>query len=177
MDRNRVELLIKAGFLKGVVGKVGNWVFRRQQGGQIVYYPKYEGRVSNTPKQQKSRSKFREAVHYANKAMQIPDIKAAYLAIAKNNNTRNVHLLATQNYLKGIHIPLPVPPSVTKYASWEEILREIHQMQSLALGKRRRRSRIALDRQPIASPLPRKVNDGDRRQGKCAGNRGYCNTT
>ncbi len=176
MERNRLEYLFNAGFLKGLSGKFGNWVFR-QQNGRTVFYARYQGPVSNTPKQQKSRSKFRDAVHYANQAMLVPEIKAAYLAIAKMEKKKNVHLLATQYFLKGIHIPLTVPPSVTKYASWEEILREIHQMQPLAPSKHRRRQRLSLCRKPIASPLPRKVNVGERRQGKWVGNRGYCNTT
>ncbi len=149
----------------GLSGKFGNWVFR-QQNGRTVFYARYQGPVSNTPAQQKSRSKFRDAVHYANQAMLVPEIKTAYAVIAKKKKKKNVHLLATQYYLKGIHIPLPMPPRVTKYASWEEILREIHEMQPLAPTKRRRRSRIALGRKPIASSLPRKVVVGDRRQGK-----------
>ncbi len=160
----------------GLSGKFGNWVFR-QQNGRTVFYARYQGPVSNTPKQQKSRSKFRDAVHYANQAMLLPEIKTAYAAIAKKKKKKNVHLLATQYFLKGIHIPLPVPPRVTKYANWEEILREIHQMKPLASSKCRRRQRITLDRKPIASPWPRKVIAGERRQGKWTSALGYCNTT
>ncbi len=154
MERDRLEYLIKAGLLKGVVGTFGNWVFRRQQGGQIVYYVKYSGPVSNTPKQQKSRSSFRDAVHYANQAMQLPEIKAKYIAVAKEIKKYNVHLLATQYYLKGIHFPLQVSPAATKYASWEAILREIHLMRSVHQGRPKRRPMASVAIKPaLPSPL------------------------
>ncbi len=160
----------------GLSGKFGNWVFR-QQNGRTVFYARYQGPVSNTPAQQKSRSKFRDAVHYANQAMLVPEIKAEYAAIAKKKKKKNVHLLATQYFLKGIHIPLPVPPRVTKYANWEEILREIHQMQSLAPSKRRRRQKSSLGRKSTKAPIPRKAHHGDAKQGKCVGYLGSYNTT
>ncbi len=179
MERDRLEYLIKAGLLKGVLGTFGNWVFRRQKGGHIVHYLKYSGPVSNTPKQQKSRSKFREAVQYANQAMLVPDIKAKYATIAKKKKKYNVHLLATQYYLKGIHIPLPMaePRKEGKYESWEAILQEIHQMQSLLASKKRRRQKNLLGRKPTPSPTPQKPPIGNRQQGKWTSNLGYHNTT
>ncbi len=157
MERDRLEYLIKAGFLKGMVGTYGNWVFRRQKGGHIVHYLKYSGPVSNTPKQQKSRSKFRDAVQYANQAMLVPEIRAEYAMIAKNKKKNNVHLLATQYFLKGIHIPLSVTPLRSKYASWEAMLKEIHQMQPVLPSKCRRRQKVKLGREPMSSLSTRKA--------------------
>ncbi len=176
MERDRLGYLIKAGFLKGVVGTFGNWVFRRQHGGHIVYYLKYSGPVSNTPKQQKSRGKFRDAVYYANRAMLIPEIKAAYTAIAKNKKKLNVHLLATQYFLKGIHIPLPLPLT-SKYASWEAILQEIHQMRPVLPSKGRRRRRASVVIKPTMPLLPRNVNIAYSKQGTSLGNLDFYNTT
>ncbi len=173
MERDRLEYLIKAGLLKGVVGTFGNWVFRRQKGGHIVHYLKYSGPVSNTPKQQKSRSKFRDAVHYANQAMLIPEIKAAYTAMAKNKKKNNIHLLATQYFLKGIHIPLPLPLA-SKYASWEAILEEIHQMQP---SKGRRRSGASKVIKPALPILQRYVQIMNTKQCTSLGKLGFYNTT
>ncbi len=177
MERDRLEYLIKVGFLKGLVGTFGNWVFRRQHGGHIVYYLKYSGPVSNTPKQQKSRNKFRDAVHYANQAMLVPEIKAAYITIAKNKKKLNVHLLATQYFLKGIHIPLPLPLA-TKYACWEAILQEIHQMQPYLPNKsRRRRSRASKVIKPALPSLQRNVQIIYTKHCNGFGNLGFYNTT
>ncbi len=176
MERDRLEYLIKAGLLKGVVGTFGNWVFRRQQGGHIVHYLKYSGPVSNTPKQQKSRSKFRDAVHYANQAMLVPEIKAAYTATAKNKKKNNVHLLATQYFLKGIYIPLPVTLA-TKYASWEAILQEIHLMQPHLPSKGRRRSRASKVIKPALPLLQRKVKIKDTKPCTRLGKLSFYNTT
>lgn len=93
--------LILHPLIERMQGKIGDLVFRKAHTGQmsVIRRANMSG-VKWSPAQKEHRQRFKEAVIYAKRAMQVPEVRALYVEKAREKNKRPFDM-AVSDYFQG----------------------------------------------------------------------------
>lgn len=86
--------------LRELRGKMGGWTYRRMYGKQTIMKTPDMSKVKWSEAQKESRQHFRQAIHYAHRAMADPRVRVRYEKRAKKAG-RQPFRVAVSDFLKG----------------------------------------------------------------------------
>ena len=86
--------------LRELKGKMGDWTYRRMHGQQTIMKTPDMSHVKWTKAQKQNRSRFGEAIHYAQQAMANPAVRARYEKAARKTG-RQPFRVAVSDYFAG----------------------------------------------------------------------------